>query len=135
MGTIVRGIKNAFRNSLRTLSVVLILALSIGLALIMLLAYRTVQDKIASVRSSVGNTVSISPAGARGFEGGGEPLTEDQIAIVKSIENVSSVATTLQDRLTAGDNNNLTAAIDAGTLGNRANNQNQAAGGRIPPAA
>lgn len=133
MGTIIRGVKNAFRNSLRTISVILILALSIGLSLIMLLAYQTVQKKISTVRSSVGNTISISPAGARGFEGGGEPLTEDQIATVKTVANVSSVTTTLQDRLTAGDNNNLTAAIDAGTLGNRANNQNQAAGGNFPP--
>jgi putative ABC transport system permease protein len=99
----------------------------------MLLAYQTVQNKISTVRSSVGNTISISPAGARGFEGGGEPLTEDQIAGIKEVANVEGVTTTLQDRLTAGDDNNLTAAIDAGTLGNRANNQNQAAGGNPPP--
>jgi putative ABC transport system permease protein len=126
MGIFIRGIKNAFRNFLRTLSVTLILALSIGLALIMLLSYQTVQNRLTSVKSTIGNTITVYPAGAQGFQGGGEPLTADQLTVVKGIAHVSSVVGSTQDRLIAGSDNNLTSAIDAGTLGNRVGRQEQA---------
>jgi len=35
MGVIIRGVKNAFRNTIRTVSIVFILALSIAMSLIM----------------------------------------------------------------------------------------------------
>jgi len=113
-----RGIKNAFRNWIRTFSIVIILSLSVGLALTMLIARQAVQQKIESVKSSVGNTVSISPAGMRGFEGGGEALADEQVAKVQKLEHVSSVTKTLNDRLSATDSN-LVSSIDAGTLGER----------------
>jgi putative ABC transport system permease protein len=131
MSVITRGAKNAFRNSIRTLSVVLILALTVGLALVMLLSYQTVQNKIATVKSSIGNTISLSPAGAQGFQGGGEPLTSVQADSVKTIAHVSSVSETMNDRLTAGTDTNLLSAIDPGTLGNRFRNRGT---GDTPPA-
>lgn len=118
MNGVTRGIRNAFRNVTRTTALVLILGLSLGLALAMLVANQAVSDKIASVKSSVGNTVSISPAGARGFEGGGTALTEAQIAKVQALAHVKSVSQSLSDRLTA-DDTNLTSAVDAGSLGQR----------------
>lgn len=119
MNTITRGMRNAFRNSIRTFSIVLILGLSIGLALAMLVARASVQDKIADVKSSIGNTITIMPAGSQGFQGGGEPLTTSQMDKVRSTPNVTKVVETLSDRLTT-DNTNLTSAIDAGSLGRRA---------------
>ena len=80
MNSISRGIRNAFRNGIRTFSIVSILGLSIGLSLAMLIAHQAVGQKIRTVKASVGNTVSISPAGARGFEGGGNALTAAQLA-------------------------------------------------------
>src|SRR6266700_3063966 len=100
MSTVSRGIRNAFRNTIRTGGVTVILALSVGLALVMLLSLKTVQARIASVKASIGNTVSISPAGARGFEGGGTPLTQAGADSVKSIAHVTAVKATLNDRLT-----------------------------------
>jgi putative ABC transport system permease protein len=100
MGTISRGFKNAFRNSVRTISIVFILAVSISMALVMLLAMQTVQGKIDSVKSSIGNTISVSPAGVRGFEGGGTLLTNQNASDIKSIDHVSSVVETLSGRLT-----------------------------------
>jgi len=97
MNGLMRGVKNAFRNKVRTVSIVLILGLSMGLALSMLIANQAVTDKIESVKSSIGNTVSISPAGARGFEGGGDPLTSDDLAKVSALDHVSSVIKTLSD--------------------------------------
>jgi putative ABC transport system permease protein len=118
-----RGIKNAFRNPIRTVAIVIILGLSMGVGLSMLIARGAVQDKIASIKSSIGNTISISPAGARGFEGGGEPLTTDQLAPIKSLSSVTSITQVLRDRLTA-ENTSLVSAIDAGSLGRRASGNN-----------
>lgn len=123
MNVVTRGIRNAFRNAIRTFSIVVILGLSVGLALAMLVARQAVNQKIASVKSSIGNTISVSPAGARGFEGGGEPLTADQLKKVSSLANVSSVLETLSDRLTSS-NTNLQSAIQAGSLGQRASGNN-----------
>ena len=95
-----------------------ILGLSIGLALAMLLAHQAVNQKINNVKSSVGNTINISPAGFRGFVGGGNPLTQDQLNKVKSVNHVVALSETLTDRLTS-DNTNLQSAIDAGSLGQR----------------
>lgn len=133
MNVVSRGIRNAFRNSIRTFSIVVILGLSMGLALAMLVAHKAVGQKINSVKSSVGNTVSISPAGARGFEGGGEPLTDDMLAKVTKLEHVTSVNKTLNDRLTT-ENTNLQSGIDAGSLGRRnAGNSGQGVQFTPPP--
>lgn len=118
MNVFTRGVRNAFRNSIRTFSIVVILGLSVGLALTMLVARQAVEDKIQSVKTSIGNTVSISPAGVQGFQGGGEPLTVDQLSKVKTLDHVTGVTQSLNDRLTS-DNSDLESAIDAGTLGNR----------------
>lgn len=136
MNVVTRGIRNAFRNVIRTSSLVLILGLSIGLALSMLIAYQAVGKKITAVTSSVGNTVSVSPAGVRGFEGGGSALTETQLASVSSLAHVKSVNESLSDRLTTS-NTNLVTAIEAGNLGQRfANNNGQSVtvggGGDMP---
>ena len=42
MNNVSRGVRNAFRNGIRTISIVLILALAIGLALAMLVARQAV---------------------------------------------------------------------------------------------
>ena len=118
MNVLTRGIRNAFRNVLRTVSIVVILGLSVGLALAMLVAHQAVGQKIKSVQSSVGNTVSISPAGVRGFEGGGTPLTETQLAAVQKLVHVTNVNESLSDRLTSS-NTNLQSAVDLGSLGQR----------------
>lgn len=126
-----RGVKNAFRNKIRTVSIILILGLSMGLALSMLIANQAVTQKIETVKSSVGNTVSISPAGARGFEGGGDPLTGEDVAKVSALDHVSSVTKTLSDRVTS-DNSDLESAVDAGSLGQR-NNNNSGQGFQFTP--
>lgn len=132
MNVITRGIRNAFRNKIRTLSVVLILGLSIGLALTMLVARQAVTTKINSVKASVGNTVSVSPAGVRGFEGGGNALTGSQISGLGKIAHVTSVDETLNDRLTSS-NSNLASAISAGNLGQRFARNSGVSGGTAGP--
>lgn len=118
MNTVSRGIRNAFRNMIRTGSIVIILGLSIGLIIAMLAAKQAVTERITSVKSSSGNTITISPAGTRGFEGGGTALTADQIAKVTTTTHVTRVVSTLSDRLTTSSTN-LQSAIQAGSLGQR----------------
>jgi putative ABC transport system permease protein len=113
-----RGVRNAFRNTIRTSSIVIILALSIGLTIAMLAARQAVTDKIASVKSSVGTTISISPAGFRGFEGGGTALTSAQLAKAAATAHITKVTQMLNDRLSANDTS-LQSAIEAGVLGQR----------------
>jgi putative ABC transport system permease protein len=118
MNVFTRGVRNAFRNIIRTFSIVVILGLSVGLSLVMLIAHQAVGNKITSVKASVGNTVSISPAGVRGFEGGGNALTETSLAKVTSLAHVTSYDESLSDRLTSS-NTNLQSAVSAGSLGQR----------------
>lgn len=100
MNATTRGIRNAFRNNVRTLSVVFILGLSIGLAMAMLLAHQAVGQKINSVKGSVGNTITISPAGFSNFSQANNALTTAQLDKVKSLAHVSSLSESLTDRLT-----------------------------------
>jgi len=118
VNVISRGIRNAFRNVIRTFSIVVILGLSVGLSLAMLIAHQAVGDKIQSVKASVGNTISISPAGVRGFDGGGNPLTTTQLTKIISLAHVTASTESLDDRLTTS-NSDLQSAVSAGSLGQR----------------
>ncbi len=131
MNVLSRGVRNAFRNKIRTFSIVVIVGLSVGMALAMLVARQAVTDKITSVKSSVGNTVSISPAGVRGFDGGGNALTAADIAKVSSLSHVTSVTQSLSDRLTTSDTD-LESAVEAGALGQRFNRGSGTTGGDMP---
>jgi putative ABC transport system permease protein len=129
MNFFTRGIRNTFRNLIRTFSIVFILGLSIGLALIMLIAKSAVDQKITQVKSKIGNTISIRPAGINGFEGGGNLLTTQQLASVSKLPNVTSLTEILSDRLTSSDTN-LQSSITAGSFGHRQANINfQSQGG------
>lgn len=125
MNNVSRGARNAFRNGIRTVSIVLILALAVGLALAMLVAWQAVDKKITSVKSSIGNNITISPAGMRGFGGGfggerssggqtseassqGNSLTNDDLSKIKAVDHITKVVATLSTRATTDSNTNLT---------------------------
>lgn len=90
-----RGIRNAFRNAVRTISVVLILGLAIGLSVVMLIAHHSVTGKIATTFSSIGNTVTIGPSG---YPADGQPaknLTTAELAPIANLHGVTSIDETL----------------------------------------
>lgn len=99
MNPINRGIRNAFRNGVRTLSIITILSLSIGLCLTMLVANKAVSNKIATVKSSIGTTVTISPAGFNPGSQANNTLTTDELKKVQTLPHVTSVSQALTDRL------------------------------------
>jgi len=100
MNTITLGMRNAFRNATRSLSIIIILGLSIGLSLTMLIAHQAVGQKIADAKSSIGNTITIAPAGFSQFSQANNSLTTDQLTKVQSLQHVTNVTETLTDRLT-----------------------------------
>ena len=100
MNVITRGIKNAFRNIMRTIAIVVIIGLTVGLALTMLIAHQAVAQKIASVKSSIGNTITISPAGFSGFSDVNNALSTSQLNQVKNLAHVTGVTESLMGRLT-----------------------------------
>jgi putative ABC transport system permease protein len=86
-----RGIRNAFRNTTRTISIVLILGLAIGLALVMLIAHRAVGQKTSTALSSVGNTVTIGPPGYSAGGQLGKFLTTAELAPIARLHGVTGV--------------------------------------------
>lgn len=118
MNVVSRGVKNALRSPLRSGAIVLMLAISIGLILSMLVARSSVNAKITEVKSSSGTSVTISPAGVHGFDGGGDPLTAAQIATIKNTAHISSIVATLSDQLTTSDTS-LTPSLELGSFGAR----------------
>jgi putative ABC transport system permease protein len=109
-----RGIRNAFRNATRTVSIVLILGLAIGLAFVMLIANRAVASKTATALSSVGNTVTIGPPG---YSAGGKLggfLTSKDLDPVAHLHGVTGVNELLNGALKAS-NPPPTSATGTGT--------------------
>jgi putative ABC transport system permease protein len=120
MNTISRGVRNAFRNGIRSFSVILILSLAVGLCLVMLIAHQAVGQKIQDIKSSVGNTITIQPAGFSAYSQANNSLTSDQLNKVKSVAHVTSLTETLNDRITT-----IGASSFGGFGNNPANNSNQ----------
>jgi putative ABC transport system permease protein len=89
--TVTRGVRNAFRNATRAVSVILILGLAIGLSFVMLIAHSTVTDKIASTLRSVGNTVTIGPPGYSAGGLLGKDLTSAELAPLSRLRGVTSI--------------------------------------------
>lgn len=140
MSFIIRGGRNAFRNPIRTVSVVTILALSMGLALTMLLARGAVTAKIASVKGSIGNTITVSPAGAQGFEGSGTLLTSADVNNAKNVTHVVRATPVLTTRVS--NSSSSTTSPDGSSTGTtslesaitRPNDSSRQSGGMVMPA-
>jgi len=145
VGTIQRGTKNAFRNTIRTLSIVLILSISFSLALVMLLSVQAVNKRTSSVSAAVGTTITVTPAGSQGFSGGGNPLTTSDVNKIAATPNVVSVSSSVGDRLSnssssiggpgagSGGTTSLKSPITPGSLGRRFGGGNSSPG-FTPPA-
>ncbi|HSX00682.1 MAG TPA: ABC transporter permease, partial [Candidatus Saccharimonas sp.] len=149
MGVIIRGVRNAFRNWIRTVSVVALLGISSALGLALYLANQAVQTKVTQLKSSAATTLSINPAGVFGGEGGGEPLTAADVTKVQGIAGVSEVGAimtsgggmfrvfrnsgTATAQVQAPTSEvQLNSSIDPGTLGRRRFNQSSGDSGPAP---
>ena len=116
MNALKRGVRNAFRNTIRSVGVVIILAVAIALSISMVIARQAVTTKINSVRASTGTTISVSPQGFFGGQGGGTPLTNADVVKVEAIKDVSLVKASLTQRLRSGSTS-LVSGVTPGSLG------------------
>jgi putative ABC transport system permease protein len=91
MTAVGRGIRNAFRNTVRTISVVAILGLSIGLGFVMLTAYHSVTGQVAATLSSIGNTVTVGPPGYAAGMPLGKNLTTGELAPIARLRGVTGI--------------------------------------------
>ena len=98
-----RGIRNAFRNTTPTVSIVLILGLAIGLALVMLIAHRAVGEKTSSALSLVGNTVTIGPPGYSAGGQLGKFLTSAELAPIARLHGVTGINESLNGTVKASN--------------------------------
>jgi putative ABC transport system permease protein len=135
MKTVRRALRTILRNPLRTGLLVAVLAVSIGLTLIMITVNEAFGERLDEVRSEVGTNIDISPAGSfRGFLGGGNALSEEEIDGLTSLEHVVSVQGTLAFPYTG---EGLESAVDPGDLagrfpGDNASEEGQADGDIVP---
>ena len=123
MNTITLGMRNAFRNAVRSLSIIVILGISIGLSLVMLIAHQAVGTKIADAKSSIGNTITIAPAGFSQFSQANNALTTTELGKVSSINHVTNVTEILTDRLTTIGSTQPSFGKFGNTSSNSTNNQ------------
>jgi len=100
MNTFTLGVRNVFRNAVRAASTFIILGLSIGLCLVMLIAHEAVGAKIAAVKASIGNTITITPTGFNNFSDANNALTTSQLQKVSALPHVTNVTEDLTSRLT-----------------------------------
>ena len=88
MSVVGRGVRNAFRNATRTIAIVVILCLTVGLSFVMLIGHKSVQNKIDATLASIGNTVSITPAGYPAGSTDSRYLTTAQLSRVAHLPYV-----------------------------------------------
>ena len=91
MSVIGRGIRNAFRNATRTIAIIAILGLSIGLSFVMLIGHKTVQNKIDATLAAVGTTVNIAPAGNAAGSTSNKYLTTAELSKVARLPHVTGL--------------------------------------------
>jgi putative ABC transport system permease protein len=115
---------------MRSIGVVVILAVAITLSISMLIARDAVDSKINSVKASSGTTITVAPKGFFGFNGGGTPLKETKINTLLDLKNVSSLQVALSEELSSSTSN-LKTPTPTGSLGGRfgGGNANSGTGG------
>lgn len=119
MSAILRGGKNAFRNPVRTIAVVLIVGLSIGIALVMVLSVEAVRLRIDSVKNSIGSRITISPAGSV-MGVGGVPLTQSQLGDLSALPHVTKVISTMSAQIVPKRDTSLKTSVHLPAAANSA---------------
>jgi putative ABC transport system permease protein len=88
MSVLSRGVRNAFRSLARTIAVVVILGLTIGLSFVMLVGHQSIENKIGATLASLGTTVDIAPIGYATGSTSNDYLTTAQLSTVARLPQV-----------------------------------------------
>ena len=108
MRTIRRSLLNIVRNLGRSLVVMVILAVSLGLALIMFEVHAASASQLSKISGNVGNDITVRPAGSSGFGGGGgggdsAPLPQAQVDQLSSLPHIKVVQETVSTSYTGSE--------------------------------
>lgn len=92
MSAIGRGLRNPFRNSVRTAVVVLLLAVIIGLFAVMVQAAFQAREQLKSLQANVRTLIELREAGAFGTGGfgGDRPVGEKDFS-VQTLEMIKQI--------------------------------------------
>ena len=118
MRTLRRSLLNIVRSPARSVVVMIILAVSLGLALIMFEVHAATTSQLGTISGNIGNDITVRPAGSFGFGGGGNPLPQAQVVQLSNLADVTSVQESVNTSYT-GDQ--LVSGIDLGSLGSFGN--------------
>ena len=108
MRTLRRSLLNIIRSPSRSVVVLVILAVSLGLALIMFEVHAATTSQLGKISGNVGNTITVRPAGSPGFGGGGgggdgTPLPQAQVDQLSSLPHISMVQETVSTSYTGSE--------------------------------
>lgn len=86
-----RGFRNVWRSKVRTVLVALLAGAALALAVCMLAVQSGVQRQVEGITDSIGTAVTISPPGSFGGFGMTNPMEQELLAPVSSIEHVAGI--------------------------------------------
>lgn len=95
MGLVKRSLLNLVRSPARTLVIIFMLAISLGLGLTMFEENSAAASQLGAISGKIGTNIFISPAGYQGFTSGNEILDQAEIGKLQNLEHVISVQSSL----------------------------------------
>jgi len=111
MSVVRRAIRNLIRSPFRTGAIVAVLAISIGLALIMVTVHGATENQLGAIGTQIGTEITVRPAGRFGTMGGNGTLAQEDVDKLSDIPHVVSVQESIQTQYT-GDS--LESAVGQG---------------------
>jgi putative ABC transport system permease protein len=103
MNIATRGVRNAFRNNTRAVSIIIILGLSMGLSFLMLIANRATTNKLNETLSAIGTAITVAPVK------GANELNASTVARTGELEHVTNLTMVLEGAIkTTGTTDQMT---------------------------
>ncbi len=90
MSSVSRSVKNVFRNKARTLAVILIIGLSIGVFLSMSVVNANIAENTTSLSEGMDTTITISPAGSM-IPMSADMMNESVITQIETVEHIEAI--------------------------------------------
>ena len=90
MSSVSRSVRNVFRNKARTLVVVMIIGLSMGVFLTMSVVNANISENTASLSDGIDTTITVRPAGNFGFMST-KTIAESNLTDIESVDHIISV--------------------------------------------
>jgi putative ABC transport system permease protein len=97
MSLLKRSVSNLIRSLSRTMVIVVMLAISLGMGLSLFQAYSITSKQLEAISGKIGTNIFVSPAGYEGPPSGNLILEQADINKLKNLEHVVAVQSTLSE--------------------------------------